>query len=72
MNKEKVNQIWKEAETGTLECPKCSELICEDWSEHTIKDIDCEPCALFQPNDIVEHESCFLCSLEEDEEEEMF
>ena len=66
MNKEQVDVIYKEAETGTLQCPKCNENICYEWEQHTINDKDCEECALFQPNDIVEHGTCFSCSLEEE------
>ena len=67
MTEDEIKKIFEEAENGTLQCSNCGESICEDWSEHTIKDIDCEPCALFQPNDIVENGMCFLCNLHEEE-----
>jgi len=67
MDKTQVDKIWEDAKTGVLQCPKCNEDICYEWEEHTIKDYDCEECALFQPNDIVEYGTCFRCSLDEEE-----
>jgi len=67
MAKQLVDELYEDARNGTLQCPKCNENICCEWEQHTIKDIDCEECALFQPNDIMEYESCFRCSIDEEE-----
>jgi len=67
MNKDLLDKIWKDAKTGVLQCSKCNEYICDEWERHTINDYDCENCALFQPNDIVEYETCFRCSIDEEE-----
>ena len=60
----KIQELEKEAVEGTLECPECNESICYEYEQHSIHDIDCEDCALFQPADIYEHGMCFSCSLD--------
>jgi hypothetical protein len=59
-----IQQLEREAIEGTLECPKCDESICYEYEQHSIHDIDCEDCALFQPADIYYEGSCFSFSLD--------
>ena len=65
MNRE-IDNLFKQAEEGTLHCNECSFDVCDTFEKCSKEDLDCELCAVFQPNDFLEWGMCFSCASEKE------
>ena len=61
-----IHELHKQALDGTLHCDECNFDVCDTFEKCNTEDLDCDLCAVFQPNDFYQYEMCFSCASELD------
>tara|TARA_Y100000004_G_scaffold32681_1_gene34439 strand:- start:1554 stop:1754 length:201 start_codon:yes stop_codon:yes gene_type:complete len=61
-----IDELHKQALDGTLHCNECKFDVCDTFEKCNTEDLDCDLCAVFQPNDFYQYDMCFSCAAELD------